>query len=130
MVGIRECGSMEIKKLERLCKNKSSRRVSEETNLETTTVKTSGGGGGGEGRVTFLVVKKRLCFKQNVMLGDRRVTNFVLLGAIFDQEILNNGAEVHGNKLTVQLHSQDAITNATALTEGPMSYVCYGGDKT
>jgi hypothetical protein len=64
------------------------------------------------------------------MLGGSRGTTFVLLGAILDHEILNNGAEVHGNKLTVQLHSQDAITNATALTGGPMSYVCYGGDKT
>jgi hypothetical protein len=64
------------------------------------------------------------------MLGDSRGTKFVLLGAILDHEILNNSAEVHGNKLTVQLYSQDAITNTTALTEGPNSFVCYGGDKT
>ena len=54
------------------------------------------------------------------MLGDNRGTNFVLLGAILGDEILNDGAEVRGNKLTVQLHSQDAKTSATALTEGPM----------
>jgi len=59
------------------------------------------------------------------MLGDSRGTNFVFLG----HEILNNGAEVLGNKLTVQLHSQDAKTSATALTEGPMC-LCYGGDNT
>ena len=63
------------------------------------------------------------------MLGESRGTKFVLLGAILDHEILNNGAEVHVNNLTAQLHSQDAIPNATALTEGPTSYVCYGGDK-
>jgi len=63
------------------------------------------------------------------MLGDSRGTNFVFLGAILGHEILNNGAEVHGNKLTVQLHSQDTKTRATALTEGPMC-VCYGGDNT
>jgi len=55
------------------------------------------------------------------MLGDSKGTKFVLLGAILDHEILNNGAEVYGNELTVQLHCQVAITNATALTEGPMS---------
>jgi len=51
------------------------------------------------------------------MLGDSRGTTFVLLGAILYYEILNKGSEVHGNKLTVQLHSQDAITNAIAKTE-------------
>ena len=64
------------------------------------------------------------------MFGDGRCTKFVLLGAILDHEILNNGAQVHGNKLTAKLNGQDVIKKATALIEGPMSYFRYGDDKT
>jgi hypothetical protein len=64
------------------------------------------------------------------MLGESSGIFFVLLGAILDHEILNNGTEVHGNKLTVKLHSQVSITKAAALTEELMSYSCYGENKT
>jgi hypothetical protein len=59
------------------------------------------------------------------MLGDSSGTLFVLVGVILDHEILNNGAEVHGNKLTVKLHSQDVITKATALTDDKTSCIAF-----